>query len=287
MESQTPPQTRFSLIHRATQQADNLLNISRLCEAAGVSRSGYYRWCAAEDSRKAREEADRKDFEQILKAYRHRGYDKGAEGIHMRLLHNPGIIMNVKKIRRLMRKYGLCCPIRKANPYRRMMKAIQTNTTAPNVVNREFRQSPRKVLLTDISYMRFKNGTCYLSTILDAFTHEVLAYRVSDNLKVDFVLETVDRLIAGYGSTLDDNAIVHSDQGAHYTSYKDEIASYVAACVSLEDVTVRVDDWIDYYNNERGQWSLKKLTPSEYFKYQETGIYPLPVSNTRYTAKYH
>lgn len=103
MESQTPPQTRFSLIHRATQQADNLLNISRLCEAAGVSRSGYYRWCAAEDSRKARKEADRKDFEQILKAYRHRGYDKGAEGIHMRLLHNPGIIMNVKKIRRLMR----------------------------------------------------------------------------------------------------------------------------------------------------------------------------------------
>ena len=321
MESQTPPQTRFSLIHRATQQADNLLNISRLCEAAGVSRSGYYRWCAAEDSRKAREEADRKDFEQILKAYRHRGYDKGAEGIHMRLLHNPGIIMNVKKIRRLMRKYGLCCPIRKANPYRRMMKAIQTNTTAPNVVNREFRQSPRKVLLTDISYMRFKNGTCYLSTILDAFTHEVLAYRVSDNLKVDFVLETVDRLIAGYGSTLDDNAIVHSDQGAHYTSYdfiqklkeadfvqsmsrrgncwdnapqesffghmKDEIASYVAACVSLEEVTARVDDWIDYYNNERGQWNLKKLTPSEYFKYQETGIYPLPVSNTRYTAKYH
>ena len=137
----------------------------------------------------------------------------------MRLLHSPGIIMNVKKIRRLMRKYGLRCPIRKANPYRRMMKAIQTGTTAPNVVNREFRQAPRKVLLTDISYLRFKNGTCYLSTILDAFTHEVLAYCVSGSLKVDFVLETVDRLIAGYGSTLDDNAIVHSDQGAHYTSY--------------------------------------------------------------------
>ena len=77
----------------------------------------------------------------------------------MRLLHSPGIIMNVKKIRRLMRKYGLRCPIRKANPYRRMMKAIQTGTTAPNVVNREFRQAPRKVLLTDISYLRFKTGS--------------------------------------------------------------------------------------------------------------------------------
>ena len=79
----------------------------------------------------------------------------------------------------------------------------------------------------------------------------------------------------------------NAPQESFFGHMKDEIASYVAACVSLEDVTVRVDDWIDYYNNERGQWSLKKLTPSEYFKYQETGIYPLPVSNTRYTAKYH
>ena len=314
MGIQAAPEVKYALIREAFLRDDNLLKITKLCEIAGVSRSGYYNWCSAEPRRRERDIVDKSDFDLILEAYRFRGYAKGARGIHMRLLH-MGIIMNVKKIRRLMRKYGLCCPIRKANPYRRMMKAIQTNTTAPNVVNREFRQSPRKVLLTDISYMRFKNGTCYLSTILDAFTHEVLAYRVSDNLKVDFVLETVDRLIAGYGSTLDDNAIVHSDQGAHYTSYdfiqklkeadfvqsmsrrgncwdnapqesffghmKDEIASYVAACVSLEDVTVRVDDWIDYYNNERGQWNLKKLTPSEYYKYQETGIYPLPVSKTR------
>ena len=219
--------------------------------------------------------------------------------------------MNVKKIRRLMRKYGLRCPIRKANPYRRMMKAIQTGTTAPNVVNREFRQAPRKVLLTDISYLRFKNGTCYLSTILDAFTHEVLAYCVSGSLKVDFVLETVDRLIAGYGSTLDDNAIVHSDQGAHYTSYdfiqklkeadfvqsmsrrgncwdnapqesffghmKDEIAGLIARCDTFEAVLARVDDWMDYYNNDRGQWDLMKLAPSEYYQYLLTGVYPLPV----------
>ena len=49
---------------------------------------------------------------------------------------NPPIIMNVKKIRRLMKKYNLFCPIRKANPYRRMAKALQTNNVADNILNR-------------------------------------------------------------------------------------------------------------------------------------------------------
>ena len=69
-----------------------------------------------------------------------------------------------------------------------------------------------EVLLTDITYLFFKNGKCYLSTILDAFTHEVLAFRVSLSFKVDFVLETTDRLIAEHGSTLDNETIVHSGQ---------------------------------------------------------------------------
>lgn len=183
-----------------------------MCEIAGVSRSGYYNWCASENSRKARDEADQKDFELIMKAYRYRSYAKGARSIHMRLLHEPGIIMNVKKICRLMRKFGLICPIRKANPYRRISKALATNNIAANVVNREFKRESRKVLLTDITYLFFgKNEKCYLSTILDAYAHEVLAYCVSISLKVHFVLETVERLIAEHGSTLDNETIVHSD----------------------------------------------------------------------------
>lgn len=137
----------------------------------------------------------------------------------MRLLHT-GIIMNVKKICRLMHKFNLCCPIRRANPYRRMAKAMQTSNVAPNVINREFTSHGAwKVLLTDITYLFFAKGKCYLSTILDAFTHEVLAYCVSLSLKVDFVLDAVDQLIEYHGSCLDNETIVHSDQGCHYTSY--------------------------------------------------------------------
>ena len=313
MGIQAAPEVKFALIREATQRDNNLLKISKMCEIAGVSRSGYYNWCASENIRQAREDADRKDFDLILEAYRYRGYDKGARGIHMRLLHDPGIIMNVKKIRRLMRKYGLFCPIRKANPYRRMRKAMQSSTKAPNVVNREFRRGARKVLLTDITYLFFKKEKCYLNTILDAFTHEVLAYCVSLSLQVDFVLETVDQLIAEHDCTLDNETIVHSDQGCHYTSYafiqklkdaafiqsmsrrgncwdnspqesffghmKDEIADLVAECITFDKVTAQVDDWMDYYNNDRGQWELLKLSPREYYEYLRTGNYPLPVYN--------
>lgn len=174
MGIQAPPEVKFQLIQNATLNDDNLLSISKLCEIAGVSRSGYYNWCSKAPVRKAREDLDLKDFDLILEAYRFRGYSKGARGIHMRLLHT-GIIMNVKKIRRLMNKYGLKCPIRKANPYRRMAKALATSNIAPNIVDRNFKREPRKVLLTDITYLFFNEGKgkCFLSTILDACTHEI------------------------------------------------------------------------------------------------------------------
>ena len=73
----------------------------------------------------------------------------------MRLLHlDPPVVMNTKKIQRLMKKYGLKCPIRKANPYRRMAKALKTDSVADNLLNRQFKAfGARKVLLTDITYI--------------------------------------------------------------------------------------------------------------------------------------
>ena len=310
MGIQASPGVKYALIRKATELDNNLLSISLMCEIAKVSRSGYYQWYCAEPKRDEREAEDKKDFDLILEAYCYRGYAKGVKGIHMRLLH-MNVIMNVKKIRRLMHKYQLRCPIRGANPYRRMAKALATNNVAENLLNRNFRQGVRKVLLTDITYLFYSGGKCYLSTILDAYTHEVLAYCVSTNLKVDFVIETVEKLIAEHGSTLDNETIVHSDQGCHYTSLafiqklkeaefvqsmsrkgncwdnapqesffghmKDEIAGLIRCLRSYDEVRNLIDDWMDYYNNDRGQWELKKLTPREYYEYTVTGVYPLPV----------
>ena len=94
------------MIERQINTEMNRLEVKELCELTGVSRSGYYNWLRRKAVREQHEIKDRMDFELILEAYRFRGYAKGARGIHMRLLHT-GIRMNVKKIRRLMKKYDL------------------------------------------------------------------------------------------------------------------------------------------------------------------------------------
>ena len=97
--------TKFEIIHTALQKEDNQLDIQTMCQLAGVSRSGYYRWLSAEKHRENQETQDRADFELILAAYNHRGYKKGARNIYMRLIHlDPPVVMNVKKIRRIMEK---------------------------------------------------------------------------------------------------------------------------------------------------------------------------------------
>ena len=182
----------FEIIHQ-TQMSNGSLSVKELCQIAGVSRSGYYAWLKAAPIREQQEEQDRQDFDLILAAYKMHGYTKGAKGIYMALLHmNPPVIMNLKKIRRLMDKFNLSCPIRKANPYRRMAKALKTSNVADNLLQREFEcYGPRMVLLTDITYLPYNGTFAYLSSILDAFTKQILAYVVSDSLEVDFVLETV------------------------------------------------------------------------------------------------
>ena len=218
-----PPGKKFEIIADMMNKTGNRLNTKELCSIAGVSRSGYYEWVKAEPLRQKREEYDRADFDKILAAYKFRGYDKGGRGIQMRLLRNdPPVTMNLKKIYRLMRKYGLRCPIRKANPYRRIMKALKENNYAKNILNREFKEhGARAVLLTDITYLKRKDGQfSYLSAIMDAGTKEILAHIVSPSIELDFVLETVEKLLQNHGSELKTDTLLHSDQGSHYTSFK-------------------------------------------------------------------
>ena len=113
-----------------------------------------------------------------------------------------------------MKKYDLRCPICKANPYRWMAKAMAMAYTAPNVVNREFGgHEPRKILLADITYII--NGRapwCYMSTIIDVCTKELLSWVFSESLGVDFVLETVNQLVENHGTDLSTETITHSVQ---------------------------------------------------------------------------
>ena len=223
-----------------------------------------------------------------------------------------GKVMNIKKISRLMKKYNLFCPIRKANPYRRMMKALQSSNYAENLLERQFRAfGPGYVLLTDITYLFFssKRIKAYLSVITDAFTKQILAYRLSLSLEEDFVLDTVNDLFKNHKDDIHTDALIHSDQGAHYTAIafidllkdkgirqsmsrrgncwdnapqesffghmKDEIGDKVKLCETFEELIKVIDDYMDYYNNYRYQYELAKLSPNEFLEYYKTGKYPL------------
>ena len=272
-----------------------------LCNCIGVSKSGYYTYLSNENKRIEKEKKDKEDFEWILKAYKFKKRNKGSRQIKLVLDNEFNIHFNLKKIRRLMKKYGLKCPIRQANPYRRMMKATQEHTTCDNLVNRIFKTGiPYNILLIDITYLFYGNNKkCYLSTIKDAETNEILAYYISENMTLDISLETIKKLHRKRKLMLSEKVIIHSDQGVHYTSSKfhnllkkyniqqsmsrkgnsmdngmmenffgllktemfyDQEDKYK----NIDELILAIDDYINYYNYDRIKLKLKGLSPVNY-----------------------
>ncbi|WP_051823928.1 IS3 family transposase [Clostridium sulfidigenes] len=288
----------FGLIESIVNSSSFSNVVTHLCKTANVSRSGYYNYLKCNNKRKQREEEDLVVRDTILIAFNHRGYKKGSRSIKMTLENEFNIVYSRKKIQRIMKKYNIVCPIRCANPYKRIAKATKEHSVLPNLLNREFKQGiTGKVLLTDITYLPYgDNHMAYLSTIKDASTNEILAYNLSDKITLDIATGTIHKLMATPGLHLDNAAFIHSDQGVHYTSpkfqhllkkyklgqsmsrrencwdnapqesffghLKDEVA--YKNCITLDELQISIDNYIDYYNNYRCQWNLKKLTPVQY-----------------------
>lgn len=289
------------------QKHRNRLSVSRMCEIAAVSRSGYYAWLEQEENRMKKEIQDKQDFELILKAYSYKNRYKGARGIKMVLLREYGIVMNLKKIRRLMKKFHLRCPIRKPNPYKKIGKALKSHTVK-NLLERNFNQGiPGKVLLTDITYIYYNSGKCaYLSTIKDGCTKQIPAYCLSKDMTTSIVTNTIHVLRKNPIYQLHPDALFHSDQGVQYTSLilKEELKKYnltqsmsrcgncwdnapqesfyghmkdelhLENCTTFAQLKEEIDSYMDYYNNFRYQWELKKMAPNEYYQYMMTGKMP-------------
>lgn len=290
----------YEIIKELVEKYDEKAQVKYLCSLAEVSRSGYYNYFSEKSiqNRNKKEIQDEKDRDVILDAFTRHGYKKGAKGIKMTLENEDKIVFNLKHIRRIMRKYDIICPIRKAEPYKQMLKKDLEHRTIENKLNREFKQEkPGKVLLTDITYLSYGYyKRAYLSTIKDASTNEIMAYRLSTNLYLDFVLDTMWDIIKQKNVPIPEDAFVHSDQGSHYTSptfqsllkelklgqsmsrkgncwdnapqesffghMKDEVDFKV--CSNFEELQVEIARYIEYYNNYRYQWNLKKMSPVQY-----------------------
>lgn len=255
-----------------------------------MSKSGYYKWL------KHSEEPEKdQDGYRLIKNIFDRGKAKwGFRTIQMKLLEEK-IIMNHKKIIRIMKKYHLLTRIRRKNPYKMIMKKSLEQRTFENKLNREFKQDvPRRVFCTDITYIPFNYRFAYLSVAKDIATGEVVAWNLTKHLEMDLVLNMIDKFETE-GRLLKD-ILIHSDQGFHYTNpayiqrveelkmiqsmsrkgncidnapiesffghLKDEVD--YKHCKTFEELYLLIEEYVRYYNNERRQWELKKMTPVEY-----------------------
>ncbi|GFO86152.1 hypothetical protein ANBU17_24990 [Anaerostipes butyraticus] len=55
---------------------------------------------------------------------------------------------------------------------------------------------------------------------------------------------------------------------------KEEIKPYIQSWEVFDDAKERIDDWMDYYNNDRYQTALKGMSPNEYYRYIKTKELP-------------
>jgi len=209
----------------------------------------------------------------------------------MGLKREKKIIMNHKKIIRIMKKYNLVAKIRRRNPYKAIMKKTAEHRTFPNKLDRVFTQTiPYKFFCTDITYIPFNSRIAYLSVVKDIATGEIAAWYLLPYITVELVLKTIEQMRPYQ------NALIHSDRGFHYTNpeyiekvkalemmqsmsrkgncidnapiesffghLKDEID--YKNCRTFEELRLLIENYIRYYNNERAQWDRNKMTPVEY-----------------------
>ncbi len=259
-------------------------DINFLCQLADVSKSGYYKWLEYAN------EPDR-DYNDYLRVKEI--FDKGRGKYGWRSIKMRLPAMNHKKIQRIMKKYDLIAKARRRNPYKAIMKKRLEHRIFPNKLQRDFHQIiPFKVFCTDITYIPFQNIFAYLSVIKDIASGEVMAWNISLYLEMTLVTETIKKI------SLDscENIMIHSDQGFHYTHpgyiemvkglkmiqsmsgkgscidnapiesffghMKDELE--YKSCESFEELHLKIDEYMRYYNHERKQWTRKKMTPVEY-----------------------
>ena len=251
---------------------------------ANVSRSGYYKWLKTSDQK----DKDYDDYSRIKKVF-----DKGKGKLGFRSIKMRLPEMNHKKIQRIMRKYGLLTKVRRRNPYKAIMRKRLEHRIFPNKLERQFRQIvPYKAFCTDITYLPFLQGFAYLSVVKDIASGEVVNWNASLYLDMSLVVETVRNM----PQNLCQNAMIHSDQGFHYTnpSYikivketgmiqsmsgkgncidnapiesffghmKDELE--YKSCRSFQELYLKISEYMRYYNYERKQWTRKKMAPVEY-----------------------
>ena len=194
--SQSERKTKIDSTHR--------LPVMRQCQLLSMSRSSAYYQAktADEDALKLMRQLDELHL-------RYPFY--GARRLRDALLDEQGLIVNRKRIRRLMIRMGM-----------RAVYPGSKGTSKPNKAHRIYPYLLREleinrsnqVWCTDITYIPMAKGFAYLVAIMDWHSRKVLSWRLSNVMEADFCIEVLKEAINRYGLP----EIFNSDQGAQFTS---------------------------------------------------------------------
>ncbi len=250
-----------------------------------MPKSSYLAW---EKRQKADKDADTRGLIAEISAEH-----KGRYG-YRRItaeLHGRGIIINHKKVSRLMREMGICPVAAKAARYSSYKGTV--GRIAPNRLMRKSDvKEPDKVWGTDVTEFRTDEGKVYLSPIKDFCTGEIISYEYSASPTVDLVMRMLRKAIASHPCA--EGLMLHSDQGFQYqhklfvnclndngiiqsmsrkgncldnskmetffgTMKREMYYGYDKEFKTREQLFNAIDQYIEYYNSRRIQMNLNGL----------------------------
>ena len=257
-----------------------------LCEIAGVSTSAYYKY------KNTPTKVNTNIEDLILDIYYKSSKRAGYRTIKFTLKNDYNLIVNHKKIQRIMKEYNIKSIVR-----RKFKVPREIATIKKNILNRNFQaDKPGKKFVTDITYIPTQRKMLYLCTMIDLFNNEPVAWNISDSQDKYLSIDTLKMLSKKFDLK---NSIIHSDQGVHYTSkaYVELMEQLQAVqsmsrkgncwdnakaesffshfkCETIHIMKRKIEDihdlnritneYMDYYINDRPQKSLGGIPPSVY-----------------------
>lgn len=180
-----------------------------MCKQLNVSLSGYYK------NLRALKPAEDEEWYRIINGIKS-GFREvyGYRKVTFCAQKELGLLVNHKRIYRIMVKYGLLSKIRrkKSSNYNNYTEGFVN--IYENELNREFSQeTPNKVWLQDITEIKLKDGKLYMAAIMDAYRSELISLKYSTNNNVDLVMSALRSAMKNRKCEL-----IHSDRGFQYTS---------------------------------------------------------------------
>ena len=189
-----------------------------MCRVLNITRQNYYKYRNTVDR-------DYNDYLIIKNIFEEGKELYGARRLKKAILNETGWIINLKKVRRIMKKYDLKVKYHKVFRKNNNAKRVEENVR-PNLLKRNFNaERINQKWSTDITYIIHNGKRAYLSSIMDLYTRNIIAYKISYRMDNTLVMDTLNEAIRKQKDVY--GVILHSDQGFQYTSNE-----YKAICES-------------------------------------------------------